>query len=58
MHNENWSIETVSIDGPEDLREITRGSDVEVTQLRPGKLRGGVRHIGIGSLSISAGRFT
>jgi AraC family ethanolamine operon transcriptional activator len=58
MHNTNWSIETVPINGPEDLREITRGSDVDVTQLKPGKLRGSIRHIGIGNLGMSVGRFS
>jgi AraC family ethanolamine operon transcriptional activator len=58
MHNENWSINTAAINGPEDLREITRGSDVEVTQLRPGKLRGSIRHIDIGNVGISVGQFS
>jgi AraC family ethanolamine operon transcriptional activator len=58
MHNQSWSIETVPINGPEDLREITRGSDVDVTQLKPGKLRGAISHIGIGNLGISVGRFS
>jgi AraC family ethanolamine operon transcriptional activator len=46
------------INGPEDLREITRGSDVEVTQLKPGKLQGSIRHIGIENLGISVGEFS
>jgi len=46
------------VNGPEDLREITRGSDVEVTQLKPGKLQGSIRHIGIGNLGISVGEFS
>ena len=58
MQNQSWSIETVAIDGPEDLREITRGSDVVVTQLKPGKLQGRIRHIGLGSLGISVGQFS
>jgi AraC family ethanolamine operon transcriptional activator len=53
-----WSIETVPINGPEDLRQITHGSDVEVTQLKPGKLRGSIRHIGIGNFGISVGQFS
>jgi len=53
-----WSKEIVPIKGPEDLREITRGSDVEVTQLKPGKLRGSIRHIDIGNLGISVGQFS
>jgi AraC family ethanolamine operon transcriptional activator len=57
MHNENWSIETVPINGPEDMRETTRGLDVETVQLEPGKLRGSITHLGIGNLGISTGRF-
>jgi len=57
MHSDSWSIETVDIKGPEDLREVTRGSDVEVTQLKPGKFQGSIRHIGIGNLEISLGQF-
>lgn len=53
-----WSKEVVHVQGPEDLREITRGSDVEVTQLKPGKLRGSIRHMGIGNLGISVGNFS
>jgi AraC family ethanolamine operon transcriptional activator len=53
-----WSIEVVPINGPEDLREVTRGSDLEVTQLKPGKLRGSIKHIGIGNLGISVGQFS
>jgi AraC-like DNA-binding protein len=58
LDKKTWSIETVPINGPEDLREITRGSDVEVTQLKPGRLRGSIRHIGIGNVGISVGRFS
>jgi AraC family ethanolamine operon transcriptional activator len=53
-----WSMEVAPINGPEDLREITRGSEVEVTQLKPGKLRGSIKHIGIGNLGISVGQFS
>jgi AraC family ethanolamine operon transcriptional activator len=55
--NNTWSIETLSINGPEGLRESTRGSDVQAVQLRPGKLRGSITHLGIGNLGISLGRF-
>jgi AraC family ethanolamine operon transcriptional activator len=57
-NNNTWSMEVVPINGPEDLREITCGSDVEVTQLKPGKLRGSIRHIGVGNLGISVGQFS
>ena len=58
MNNNTWSMDVVPIFGPEDLRETTRGSDVEIVQLKPGKLRGSITHFGIGNLGISAGRFT
>jgi AraC-like DNA-binding protein len=57
MDNKTWLMQAVRINGPEDLRETTRGSDVEVVQLKPGKLRGAITHIGIGDLGISLGQF-
>jgi len=53
----NWSVEIVPINGPDDLRETTRGSDVKIVQLKPGKLLGRIKHFGVGSLGISLGRF-
>ena len=50
-------METVPINGPDDLREATRGADLEIVQLTPGKLRGTIKHLGIGNLGISLGRF-
>jgi AraC family ethanolamine operon transcriptional activator len=50
-------MEVVSINGPEDMRETTRGLDVETVQLKPGKLRGSITHLAIGNLGISTGRF-
>ncbi|PWT82142.1 MAG: AraC family transcriptional regulator [Acidobacteria bacterium] len=58
MHNETWSMERVPIGGPDDLREATRGADLEIVQLRPGKLRGSIKHFGIGTLGISTGQFS
>jgi AraC family ethanolamine operon transcriptional activator len=58
MHNEIWSMETVPINGPDDLREATRGADLEIVQLTPGKLRGTIKHLGIGNLGISTGQFS
>jgi AraC-like DNA-binding protein len=52
-----WSAEIVPINGPDDLRETTRGSDVEIVQLKPGKLLGSIKHFGIGNLGVSLGRF-
>jgi len=57
LDKKNWSVETVPINGPDDLRETTRGSDVEIVQLKPGKLLGSIKHFGIGNLGISLGRF-
>ena len=57
MDKKTWSAEIVPINGPDDLRETTRGSDVEIVQLKPGKLRGFIKHFGIGNIGISLGRF-
>ena len=57
LDKKTWSAELVPINGPDDLRETTRGSDVEIVQLKPGKLRGFIKHFGIGNLDISLGRF-
>jgi AraC family ethanolamine operon transcriptional activator len=57
MDNKTWSVEVALINGPEDLRETTRGSDVEIVQLKPGKLLGSIKHFGLGNLGISVGRF-
>ena len=58
MDKKTCSAEVVPIKGPDDLREATRGADLEIVQLKPGKLRGSIRHIGIGSLGISTGQFS
>src|SRR5262252_7806706 len=58
MQSETWSIERVPIEGPDDLREATRGADLEIVQLKPGKLRGSIKHFGIGNLGISTGQFS
>jgi AraC family ethanolamine operon transcriptional activator len=58
MQNETWSIERVPIEGPNDLREATRGADLEIVQLKPGKLRGSIKHLGIGNLGISTGQIS
>jgi AraC family ethanolamine operon transcriptional activator len=51
-------MEIMPINGPEDLREATRGADVEIVQLKPAKLHGSITHIDIGNLTMSAGRFS
>ena len=58
MFTKTWSTEVVPINGPEDLQEIMRGSELEIVQLKPGKLRGSIRHFGIGNLGISTGQFS
>jgi len=58
MDDKTWSVEVVPVHGPEDLREITRGSAVEIVQLKPGRLQGSITHFGIGNLGISLGRFS
>ena len=57
MDKKIWSAENVPINGPDDLRETARGSDVEIVQLKPGKLLGSIKHFGIGNFGISLGRF-
>jgi AraC family ethanolamine operon transcriptional activator len=52
-----WSIVTGSIDGPEDLREVSRGSNIDVVQLKPKKVQGSITHIGMGNIGVSLGRF-
>jgi AraC-like DNA-binding protein len=58
MPNEIWSMEILPINGPDDLREATRGADLEIVQLKPGKLRGSIKHLGLGNLDISTGQFS
>ena len=58
MHNQTWSVEIVPINGTDDLREATRGADLEIVQLKPGKLQGSIRHFGIGDVGISTGVFS
>ena len=57
LDKKTWSVEIVPVNGPDDLRETTRGSDVEIVQLKPGRLLGSIKHFGIGNLGISLGRF-
>jgi AraC family ethanolamine operon transcriptional activator len=57
MNKETWSREIVPINSPDDLREATRGADIETVQCNPGKLRGSIKHFGIGPLGISVGQF-
>jgi len=58
LDEKTWSKEIVPINGPEDLREGIRGADIEAVQLKPAKLRGFIKHFGIGNLEINLGRFS
>jgi len=51
-------MEVVRIESSEVLRECTRGSDIEIVQLKAGKQQGSLNHLGIGSLAMTLGRFT
>jgi len=53
----SWTKSLVPVNGPEDLRKITRASEIEIVQLRPGKLQGTIMHFGIGNLEVSVGQF-
>jgi len=57
MDNKTWPKEIVQITSPEDLRETLRGSNLEIVQLKPGKLHGSIAHFGIGNLGVSIGRY-
>lgn len=46
------------INGPDDLREATRGADLEIVQLKPGKLQGSIKHLSVGNIGISTGKFS
>jgi AraC family ethanolamine operon transcriptional activator len=52
------SLQAVRIESSEDLRECTRGSDIEIVQLKAGKRQGSLTHLGIGNLAMTLGRFT
>jgi AraC-like DNA-binding protein len=58
LDKKTWSAEIVPINGPDDLRETTLGSDVEIVQLKPGKLLGSIKHFCVGNLVITLGRFS
>jgi hypothetical protein len=40
-----------------ELRECTRGSDVDIVQLKAGRQQGFLAHVAICSLAMSVGRF-
>ncbi|KRR00780.1 helix-turn-helix domain-containing protein [Bradyrhizobium valentinum] len=51
------SVSSCDLDGFEGLHHAVQGSYVDVMQLRRGKLRGTLSHIGIGDFSLSVGSF-
>ncbi len=51
-------MEIVPVNGPDDLRATTRGSEIEIVQLNPGKLAGSIKHFSIGKLVVTLGRFS
>jgi AraC-like DNA-binding protein len=54
---ERLSVSSADLDGFEGLHEAVRGSHVDVMQLRRGRLRGTLSHIGIDDFSLSVGSF-
>jgi AraC-like DNA-binding protein len=46
------------IESSHQLRECTKGSDVDIVQLKAGRQQGFVAHIAIDNLAMSVGRFT
>src|SRR5262249_10498033 len=57
MHSKILTMDMARIESSHQLRECTRGSDVDVVQLKAGKQRGFVAHIAIDSIAMSVGRF-
>jgi AraC family ethanolamine operon transcriptional activator len=57
MDRKPLSIDVRRVECSHDLRECTRGSDVDIVQLKPGRQRGFLAHIAIDSLAMSVGRF-
>src|SRR5262245_59586537 len=57
MHNKLLTMDMARIESSHQLRECTRGSDVDVVQLKAGRQRGFVAHIAIDNIAMSVGRF-
>src|SRR5262249_16800989 len=57
MHNKLLTMDMARIESCHQLRECTRGSDVDVVQLKAGRQRGFVAHIAIDNIAMSVGRF-
>lgn len=56
MSQRLW-VSSCDLDGFEGLHQAVQGSHVDVMQLRRGKLRGRLSHVGIGDFSLSVGSF-
>jgi hypothetical protein len=56
MHN-RLSVISCDLNGFEGLQQAVQGSHVDVMQLRRGRLRGRLSHVGIGDFSLSIGAF-
>jgi AraC-like DNA-binding protein len=54
---ERLSVSSCDLNGFEGLHQAVRGSHVDVMQLRRGRLRGKLSHVGIGDFSLSVGSF-
>ncbi|MBR1121129.1 helix-turn-helix domain-containing protein [Bradyrhizobium lablabi] len=54
---EQLSVSSADLNSFEGLHEAVRGSHVDVMQLRRGRLRGTLSHVGIGDFSLSVGSF-
>lgn len=52
------SMQTACVESVVDLREATRGADLEMVQLRAGKQQGSLTHISIPGVSVSLCDFT
>lgn len=57
MDRKILTLEMARIESSHQLRECTRGSDVDIVQLKAGRQRGFVAHIAIDNLAMSVGRF-
>ncbi len=51
--NAHAAVQAVRVESAEDLREATRGSDIEIVQLRAGRQQGSLAHITIPDTSVS-----
>jgi len=57
MDNKTLSMDVRRIQCSHELRECTRGSDVDIVQLKAGRQQGLLAHVAIDGLAMSVGRF-